>query len=169
LLMARTNPERTAEKKKNNNKKEEDLPSNGVARGADEENARDKKKRALLVDDHNLFRGILAVICEEHTELGGNVQAGSLTEARRLLSTTSDQASDFALAIVDLDLPEEGGVELIGELRRAGIPVLALTTRSHFCSEANEVLSTAVSSDELLGTVKRLMSAPSSSSSSSSS
>jgi DNA-binding response OmpR family regulator len=158
LLMARTNPERTAEKKK------EDLPSNGVARGADEENARDKKKRALLVDDHNLFRGILAVMCEKHTELSSNVQAGSLTEARRLLSaTTSGQASDFALAIVDLDLPEEGGVELIGELRRAGIPVLALTTRSHFCSEANEVLSTAVSSEELLGTVKKLVDASSSS------
>ena len=150
--MARTNSERKAEKK--------DLPSDGVARRADEENAR--AKQVLLVDDHNLFRGILAVICEKHTDLSGNVQAGSLTEARRLLSATR-QASDFALAVVDLDLPEEGGVELIGELRRAGIPVLALTTRSHFCSEANEVLSTAASSDELLGTVKRLMGASSSS------
>ena len=116
----------------------------------------------LLVDDHALFRGVLAVICEEHTSLCRNVQAGSLAEARRVLS--SADSNNFALAVVDLDLPDEEGVDLIRELRQAGIPVLALSASRDYERlagvsglEPGEVLTTAASYDEILGTVRKLV------------
>jgi two-component system, NarL family, nitrate/nitrite response regulator NarL len=148
-LLARMDSERT-----------ENVPTSGVARWHDEGHTRNR--RALLVDDHALFRAGLALICEEHTSLGENVQAGSLADARRVLS--SRNSDDFALAIVDLDLPDEDGVELIRELRQAGIPVLALSASSDFERlaresglEPGEVLSTAASCDELLGAVRMLV------------
>src|SRR5215210_6953278 len=102
-----------------NAEQSENVPTSGVARRHGEGHARDR--RVLLVDDHALFRGVLAVICEEHTSLSENVQAGSLAEAHRVLSScNSSNSSNFALAVVDLDLPDEDGGELIGELRRAG-------------------------------------------------
>jgi two-component system, OmpR family, KDP operon response regulator KdpE len=147
-LLARMNAEQS-----------ENVPTGGVARRHGEGYGRDR--RVLLVDDHALFRGVL-VICEEHTSLGENVQAGSLAEARRVLS--SADSNNFALAVVDLDLPDEDGVELIGELRQAGIPVLALSAsrdseRLAGVSglEPGEVLTTAASYDEILGTVRKLV------------
>jgi DNA-binding NarL/FixJ family response regulator len=80
----------------------------------------------LLVDDHNLFREALTILCEHLTGLGDNVQAGSLAEARRVMS--GHNRNEFALAVFDLDLQDEGVMELNRELYRAGIPVLALTT-----------------------------------------
>ena len=143
-----------------NAEQSENVPTGGVARRHGEGYGRDR--RVLLVDDHALFRGVLAVTCEEHTSLGENVQAGSLAEARRELSSCN--SNNFALAIVDLDLPDEDGVELIGELRQAGIPVLALSASSDFERlaresglEPGEVLSTAASCDELLGAVRMLV------------
>lgn len=133
----------------------------GVARRHGEE-GHPRDRRVLLVDDHALFRQILAVICEQHTSLDENVQAGSLVEARRVLS--SRDGNEFALAVVDLDLPDEGGVELIRELRRTGIPVLALSASRDYERLAGlsglgqgEVLSTTSSYDEVLGAIRRLM------------
>jgi ActR/RegA family two-component response regulator len=93
-----------------NAEQSENVPTGGVPRRHGEGRARDR--RVLLVDDHALFRGVLAVICEEHTSLGENVQAGSLAEARRELSSCN--SNNFALAIVDLVRQVEDGVELIG-------------------------------------------------------
>ena len=41
-------------------------------------------KRALLVEDHAVFRQALAAVLEEHTSLKKTVQAGSLPEVRRI-------------------------------------------------------------------------------------
>jgi len=114
-------------------------------------------RRVLLVDDHALFRQILAFICELNTSLDENVQAGSLAEARRILSSSND----FALAVVDLDLPDEGGVELVRHLRRNGTRVLALSaSRNHEqlagVLEPGEVLSTTASYEKVLGAIRRL-------------
>lgn len=120
-----------------------------------------RARRVLLVDDHALFRGVLAVMCEEHTSLAENVQAGSLAEARRVLS--SFDSNNFALAVVDLDLPNKDGVKLVEELCQAGIPVLALSASRDYERlagvsglELDEVLTTAASYDEILGAVRRL-------------
>jgi DNA-binding NarL/FixJ family response regulator len=138
----------------------ENIPTGGLGRQPGEQEA--TAKQVLLVDDHSLFREALTILCEQHTGLGDNVQAGSLAEARRVLS--GHNSNDFALAVVDLDLPDAGGVELIGELYRAGIPVLALTTSRdserlarESGPEWGEVLTTAGSCDQMLDAVRRVM------------
>ncbi len=148
-MWARTNSERT-----------EEVPASGLGRQFGEEEAR--AKRVLLVDDDNLFREALAIVCTKHTGLDGNVQVGSLAESRRILS--SHNSNDFALTVVDLDLPDNDGMALIGELHRAGIPVLALTTSrdSEWLAQASglgadEVLTTAASCDEILDAARRLV------------
>jgi DNA-binding NarL/FixJ family response regulator len=137
----------------------ENIPTGGLGRQPSEQEA--TAKRVLLVDDHNLFREVLTILCEQHTSLA-TVQAGSLAEARRVLS--GHNSNDFALAVVDLDLQDEGGMELIGKLYRAGIPVLALTTSRdserlarESGPEWGEVLTTADSCDELLDAVRRIV------------
>jgi DNA-binding NarL/FixJ family response regulator len=148
-LLARMNTENTEQT--------ENVLTGGVARCDGEGHA--GSKRVLFVDDHALFRQILAVICEKHTSLNENVQAGSLAEARSVLSSRNN--NDFALAVVDLDLPDRGGVELMRELRRTGIPVLALSaSRDHErlagVSGPGEVLSTTSSYEEVVGAIRRL-------------
>jgi DNA-binding NarL/FixJ family response regulator len=117
-------------------------------------------KRVLLIDDHDLFRESLAVVLEHHTDLKENVQAGSLAEARQILDDLDSKAD---LAIVNLDLPEGEGTELIEYLHGIDVPVLAFTTDSSLerraralQAGADELLSTASSVEEIIGTVKRL-------------
>jgi DNA-binding NarL/FixJ family response regulator len=118
-------------------------------------------KRALLVDDHDLFRKTLVVVLEQHTTLTENVQAGSLTEAHRILD---DLDREVDLAVVDLDLPEGDATALIEDLRELDVPVLALT--SSLSSErraqasragAGEVLSTATAGEKIIAVAKRLL------------
>ena len=122
-------------------------------------------KRALLVEDHNLFREVLTVVLEEETDLKGTVQAGSLAEARQVLGNLS---GEIDLVIIGLDLPDGDGISLIENIREAetSVPVLTLTTgRSLECralalrSGASEVLSTSSSSEKIVGTVNRLVGA----------
>jgi DNA-binding NarL/FixJ family response regulator len=114
-------------------------------------------KRILIVEDHSLFRGGMAVLIEWRTGLG-SIQAGSLAEARRVLRDTNHKP---VCAIVDLDLPDGGGVELVEQLRE--LPVIALTLRSldghskALEAGADEVLSPAVAAEEIVSTVQRLM------------
>ena len=68
--------------------------------------------RVLLVDDHASFRQPLAFMMEREPDFTVVAQAGSLAEARRVL-----QGVD--IAIVDLDLPDGNGVDLVRELRAA--------------------------------------------------
>ncbi len=118
-------------------------------------------KRLLLVDDHDLFRQTLAVILAQHTYLKENVQAGSLAEAHQLLDNLDSQVD---LAIVDLDLPEGQGIELIEDLRELDISVLAfMADWSHgrrtraLRVGADEALSTATSGEKIIDTAKRLI------------
>ncbi len=146
---------------KTNSEGMENIPTGGLGRQFSEQET--TAKRVLLVDDHNLFREVLTILCEQHTGLGNNVQAGSLAAARRVLG--SRNSNDFALAVVDLDLPDMGGMELIEELYRAGIRVLALTTRRDSAERLaresgldwGEVLTTAASGEEILDAVRRIM------------
>lgn len=133
----------------------------GFARRFDDEAARARK--VLLVDDHNLFRELLAVILYRLTDLRlDDVQARSIAEARRILNARN--SNDFALAILDVDMPDQGGLELIRELRQSGIQVLALT--AHRDSEQlawasksgpDKVLNTSASFNELLDLVRELV------------
>ena len=66
--------------------------------------------RVLLVDDHAAFREPLSFMFGRELEFEVVGQAGSLAEAREMLD-------GIDVAVVDLDLPDGNGAELIGELR----------------------------------------------------
>jgi DNA-binding NarL/FixJ family response regulator len=119
-------------------------------------------KRLLLVHDNNLFREALALLLEWQTGLD-SVEAGSVAEAHRILG--EPHHDEVCLAIVDIDLPNEDGIELIKELRELepDCPVLALTTtrsmQKHIQAlqaEAEEVLYIGESIEELTEAVRRL-------------
>jgi DNA-binding NarL/FixJ family response regulator len=119
-------------------------------------------KRLLLVNDHDLFRQVLAVILEQHTDPRENVQAGSLAEAHQILHELDREVD---LAVVDLDLPEGDANQLIEDLHQLEVPVLALTSSlslerraSALRAGAGEVLTTATSGEKILDTAKRLIS-----------
>jgi DNA-binding NarL/FixJ family response regulator len=83
-------------------------------------------KRVLIVDDHDLFRQVLAVALGHYTDLKESIQAESLAEACRALS---DLDGKIDLATINLDITDGDGTELIKELRDAepDVPVLAFT------------------------------------------
>ena len=120
-------------------------------------------KRVLIVEEHDLFRQVLAVVLGQHTEFTQSVQVESLAEARRVWSCLN---SDIDLAIVDLNLPDGDGTELIKELRAAqpNLPVLAFTVdRSDelraraLQAGANQVLSRATPGEKTIPTVEMLV------------
>ena len=78
--------------------------------------------RLLLVDDHAASREPLAMLLEREADLTVVGQAGSLAEARRLLA--GGLKADVAL--VDLNLPDGHGAELVRDLRRSHREALAL-------------------------------------------
>ena len=78
-------------------------------------------ERLLLVEHNPLFGEGLATLLEWRTGLR-SVQAGSLAEAKGLLEEANQKKP--VCIIVDLDLPDGEGNELLEELD--GIPVLAL-------------------------------------------
>jgi DNA-binding NarL/FixJ family response regulator len=84
--------------------------------------------RLLLVDDHASLLEPLAELFDRQPDLAVVGQAGSLTEARTLLS--AGVAADVAL--IDLDLPDGHGTELIRDLRWRNPGAIALVlTGSH--------------------------------------
>jgi DNA-binding NarL/FixJ family response regulator len=124
-------------------------------------------KRALLVDDHDLFREVLGVVLERRAGLGGSVHAGSPAEARRALGDHKEGrvSCRFDLAVVNLDLPGGGGLELLEELRQAApeVPVLGITANGDhdlraqaLGAGADEVLVLSASGEEVIAAARRL-------------
>jgi DNA-binding NarL/FixJ family response regulator len=75
--------------------------------------------RVLLVDDHVSFRQPLAFMFEREADLTVVGQAGSLEEARAMLN-------DIDVAVVDLNLPDGNGLDVIGELRAVNPSAMVL-------------------------------------------
>ncbi len=116
-----------------------------------------KAKRILLVNDHDLFRQALAIVLEQRANFDVCAQAASLAEAREVLSVMNGTVD---LAVVDIDLPNGGGVELIRELQELpSVSVLALTADREQGPRTwmGEVLSTAASIDEIVGAARQLV------------
>jgi DNA-binding NarL/FixJ family response regulator len=114
--------------------------------------------RVLLVDDHATFREPLAFMLNREPDFEVVAQAGSLAEARCALE-------GIDLAVVDLNLPDGDGTELIGELRATnphGL-VLVLTASGERAAYARAVevgaagvLNKSVSINEVIGAAQRL-------------
>jgi DNA-binding NarL/FixJ family response regulator len=109
-------------------------------------------ERLLLVEHNPLFREALATLLEWQTGLS-SVHAGSLAEAKGVLEEANQKP---ACIIVDLDLPDGEGNELLEELD--GIPVLALIKGRSLQRRAEAI---GLGADEVLrtGSVEKIAAA----------
>jgi DNA-binding NarL/FixJ family response regulator len=115
-------------------------------------------ERRLVVEHSSLFREGLALLLEWRTGLS-SLQAGSLAEAKAVLEEANQKP---ACIIVDLDLPDGQGTEVLKELD--GLPVLALIRSRNVERQAeaiglgaDEVLSTTGSVEKIAAAVERLI------------
>jgi RNA polymerase sigma factor (sigma-70 family) len=114
--------------------------------------------RVLLVDDHSAFRQPLAFMLNREPDISIVGQAAMLAEARTMLS-------GIDVAVVDLDLPDGNGVDLVRDLRQASPhgKVLVLTGSASRFDQARAVeagaagvMHKAAPLEEIIGAVKRL-------------
>ena len=112
----------------------------------------------LIVEDHALFREGLALLLKWRTGLE-NVQSGSIAETRRILVESKEEP---VCAVVDLDLPDGDGVDLLERLR--GLPVVALVSDRSLerCARAleagaDEVLHKGESSEKIQSAVEQFV------------
>ena len=116
--------------------------------------------RVLLLDDHASFRELLALRLDREPDMDVVAEASSLAEGRKAVSSV-----EADVAVVDLDLPDGSGVELIRELRAANpqaqAVVLTASGDRHLHADAiaagaSGVLSKTVGSVEIIGAIRRL-------------
>jgi two-component system KDP operon response regulator KdpE len=110
-------------------------------------------ERLLLVEHNLLFREGLAIALKWRTGLS-SVYARSLAEAKDILEEADQKP---ACVVVDLDLPDGEGIELLKELD--GIPVLALSRSLNLKRQAEAI---GLGTDQVLGTtgpVERIVAA----------
>jgi DNA-binding NarL/FixJ family response regulator len=114
----------------------------------------------LLVDDHASFRQPLAFLLEQEPGLAVVAQAESITEASRLLSK-----QNVDVALVDLDLPDGNGADLVENVLAAnpGGATLILTGSRNLddharaiAAGASKVLHKSATIDEVIWTVRLL-------------
>ncbi|MDP9439517.1 MAG: response regulator transcription factor [Actinomycetota bacterium] len=115
--------------------------------------------RVLLVDDHAPFREPLAFMFDREDEFEVVGKVGSIAEARYVLKGVD-------LAVVDLDLPDGDGTELIGELRTTNphsmVLVLTASAKPEAHARAVEagaagVLHKSVRIEDVVGAAHRLI------------
>lgn len=74
--------------------------------------------RVFLVDDHPVMRGGLSVLLRQ----SGHVVCGEAGNRSELLARLDDARA--AVALVDLSLAEESGLDLVDDLTARGVPTL---------------------------------------------
>jgi len=103
--------------------------------------------KVILVEDHVTFRQVLAFLLSDDPGLEVVAQVGSLAQAREALAGGLDGAA-VDVALLDLQLPDGDGRELIGELRRSSpgirIVVLSATVRAEHAEEVRSSGADAV-------------------------
>jgi DNA-binding NarL/FixJ family response regulator len=121
-------------------------------------------KRVLLIEEHALFRQGLALLL--NWELGlESIDAGSLAEGHRVLAAAKGMAD---LAIIELDLPDGDGSELIERLHQSepDVPIVAFTADRSLARHAralevgaDEVLAKSAHVEHLVGAAVQLVGA----------
>jgi DNA-binding NarL/FixJ family response regulator len=118
--------------------------------------------RIMVVDDHDTFRDPLAFMLEREPDFTVVARPRSLSEAREVLENT-ELAVD--VAIVDLNLPDGSGTDLIKDLRgsraRAQALVLSAISEQRHLAEAIEsgaagVMHKSTPMSDLVEAVRRL-------------
>lgn len=84
--------------------------------------------RVMLVDDHAAFREPLAMMLGWEPDLEVVAQAGTLSRAREIAGT---DGLEVDVAVVDLDLPDGSGVDLIEDLHDSNPRVTTLVLSAH--------------------------------------
>jgi len=118
--------------------------------------------RIAVVDDHDTFREPLAFMLDREPDLTVVARPRSLSEAREVL-----ESAELAVevAIVDLNLPDGSGADLIKELRatrpRVKALVLSAMSEQRYLAEAIEagaagVMHKSAPMRDLVETVRRL-------------
>ena len=120
--------------------------------------------RIMILDDHDTFRDPLAFMLERELDLTVVARPRSLSEASRILE---DAGFAVDVALVDLNLPDGSGADLIKELRdsrpRATALVLSATADNRHLAAAIEagaagVMHKSAPMGELVEAVHRLAS-----------
>lgn len=118
--------------------------------------------RLLLVDDHAAFRLPLALILEREPDLLVAAQAGSLAESRAVLPAIAGQVD---VALVDLQLPDGNGVELVRDLRDVNpaghtIVLTADTDKRHHAQAAQEgaagIITKSAQPSDIVDAIRRV-------------
>jgi DNA-binding NarL/FixJ family response regulator len=116
-------------------------------------------ERLLLVEHNLIFRDGLALLLQWRTGLSSDL-ASTLAEARGVLGEENRKPT---CAIVDLDLPEGEGIEVLNQLD--GIPVLALSRSLNLARQAevigvgtDQVLDISGPVEKIVAAVERLLS-----------
>jgi DNA-binding NarL/FixJ family response regulator len=80
--------------------------------------------RVLVVDGHPVIRGVVRIACETGERLAVAGEAADAVEAVRVCASTSPD-----VVVIDVELPEGGGVDAIRSMRAAGFrgKVIVLT------------------------------------------
>ena len=116
--------------------------------------------RVMLVDDHADFRRLVAAWVDREPDLAVVAQAGSLEEARRQVASVGCN-----VAVLDMDLPDGVGSDLIAELREIcpGPAVLVLSASLDAANlarareaGADEILDKFATQDEVVAAIRRL-------------
>jgi DNA-binding NarL/FixJ family response regulator len=114
--------------------------------------------RVLLIDDHASFCQALAFMMAREPDFTVVAQAGSLAAARHVLAQVD-------VAVVDLDLPDGNGIDLIGAFRTANpqgqVMILTAARDPLQYAQAVEagaaaVLHKSVAISEIIDAVRRL-------------
>ena len=92
----------------------------------------------MLVDDHAVFRDMLALVFDREPGFEVVAQAGTVAEARAVLQ---ELEKNVDVALVDIDMPDGQGTELLGDLRAKNPDGVALILTA---SEDREVHARAV-------------------------
>ena len=118
--------------------------------------------RVMIVDDHDTFREPLAFMLERESDLTVVARPRSLTEAKEVLES-AELAVD--VAIVDLNLPDGSGADLIKDLRasrpRAKALVLSAISEQGYLAGAIEagaagIMHKSAPTSDLVEAVRRL-------------
>jgi len=121
----------------------------------------ERMQHVLLVEDHSSFRQALAMVIDREPEFSVVAQAGSLAEARRILSAVER----IDLAVIDLSLPDGDGIEAVRALHDAHPRAMALILTASIDptdharaveAGAAGVLHKAVSITAIVGALHRL-------------